>query len=88
MILNLKKAFDFDTVSHSILLRNLSTYGISGNLLKFCKSYLTDRYQYVVYNDAKSERKIVTWGVPQGSILGPLFFLAYMNDIFNVSDFL
>ena len=86
MFLDLKKAFD--TVSHSILLRKLSAYGIRGNLLKLCKSYLTDRYQYVVYNGAKSERKIVTCGVPQGSILGPLFFLAYMNDIFNVSDFL
>ena len=86
MFLDLKKAFD--TVSHSILLRKLSAYGIRGNLLKLCKSCLTDRYQYVVYNGAKSERKIVTCGVPQGSILGPLFFLAYMNDIFNVSDFL
>ena len=86
MFLDLKKAFD--TVSHSILLRKLSAYGIRGNLLKLCKSYLIDRYQYVVYNGAKSERKIVTCGVPQGSILGPLFFLAYMNDIFNVSDFL
>ena len=86
MFLDLKKAFD--TVSHSILIRKLSAYGIRGNLLKLCKSYLTDRYQYVVYNGAKSERKIVKCGVPQGSILGPLFFLVYMNDIFNVSDFL
>ena len=60
MFLEYKNAFD--TVSHSIL----SAYGIRGNLLNLCKCGLTARYQYVVYNDAKSGRKIDTCGVPQG----------------------
>ena len=86
IFIDLKKAFD--TVSHSILLKKLYAYGIRGNMLELCKSYLTDRSQFVMYNGAKSDLKSVKCGVPQGSVLGPLFFIAYMNDIFNASHLL
>ena len=86
IFVDLKKAFD--TVSSDILLKKLEAYGIRGNLLKLCESYLNDRYQYIVFNGVKSLKKLVTCGVPQGSILGPLFFLVYMNDIFKASQFL
>ena len=80
IFIDLKKAFD--TVSHSILLKKLHAYGIRGDMLELCKSYLTDRSQFVMYNGAKSDLKSVKCGVPQGSVLVPLFFIAYMNDIF------
>ena len=80
----LKKTFDI--VSHSILLKKLYAYGITGNILELCKSRLTNRSQFVMYNGAKSDLKSVKCGVPQGSVLGPLFFIAYMNDIFNASQ--
>ena len=57
-------------------------------MLELCKSYLTDRSQFVMYNGAKSDLKSVKCGVPQGSVLGPLFFIAYMNDILNASQLL
>ena len=57
-------------------------------MLELCKSYLTDRSQFVVYNGAKSDLKSVKCGVPQGSVLGPLFFIAYMNNILNASQLL
>ena len=86
IFVDLKKAFD--TVSSDILLKKLEAYGIRGNLLKLCESYLNDRYQYIVFNGVKSLKKLVTCGVPQGSIVGPLFFLVYMTDNFNASQFL
>ena len=86
IFIDLKKAFD--TVSHEILLKKLFNYGIRSNVLQLCESYLTNRYQYVTFNGTKSLHKRVTCGVPQGSILGPLFFLAYMNDIYNASQLL
>ena len=67
------------------LLKKLFSYGIRGNILKWVESYLTDRYQYVVYNGVQSNHLPITCGVPQGSILGPLLFIIYMNDICNVS---
>ena len=57
-------------------------------MLELCKSYLTDRSQFVMYSGAKSDLNSVKCGVPQGSVLGPLFFNAYMNDIFNASQLL
>ena len=86
VFIDLKKAFD--TVNHKILLKKLYAYGIRGSILKWLDSYLSDRLQYVYYNGSESNSDSITCGVPQGSILGPLLFIIYMNDIFNVSNFL
>ena len=78
----------FDTVNHEILLRKLEHYGIRGVVLDWFNSYLSNRKQYVYLNGESSQLENITCGVPQGSVLGPLLFLIYINDLPNISEVL
>ena len=70
----------FDTVNHDILLTKLASFGIKGSYIDWFNSYLSNRQQYISYDDKKSKVKTITCGVPQGSILGPLLFLLSVKD--------
>ena len=79
LFLDLKKAFD--TVNHDILLQKLKIHGVDATELSWFRSYLSDRYQCTTINGSLSDPKILKCGVPQGSILGPLLFILYINDL-------
>ena len=82
--LDLKKAFD--TVSFEILCKKIKKIGIRGAFSKMLESYLSDRHQVLKIEDVVSQKQMIKMGVPQGSILGPLLFIIYINDICNVTD--
>ena len=81
--LTLQKASDI--VGYKILISKLENYGLRGTVLQWFESYLSNRERVVKISNVLSEKKYISWGVPQGSILGPILFLLHIHDIKNSS---
>ena len=86
VFIDLSKAFD--TVNYDVLIKKLSYYGINTSNLAWFSSYLRNRQQYISADGVCTESQNITCGVPQGSILGPLLFLIYVNDLNKASKIL
>ena len=84
VFLDLKKAFD--TIDHEILIRKLENIGLRGHVSALLRSYLSNRYQYTQVNGSNSKLGLIRTGIPQGSVLGPILFLLYINDLTNTVE--
>ena len=74
----------FDTISHKVLLHKLRYYGFNENVISWFNSYLSERTQFVKYNSRVSSELPIQGGVPHGSVLGPILFILYVNDLVNI----
>ena len=85
-VLSFDSSAAFDTLKHTILLDKLRLYGCSEHVLRWFKSYLEDRWQYTEIGGKKSSTQKILQGVPQGSVLGPLLYILYVNCLSTLED--